>query len=63
MARFDLSDAEWAIQLLEQTGVYVYPGYFFDFDEHSYLIVSLLPDEQTFASSVHSMVTMIEQSC
>ncbi len=57
------SDAEWAIQLLEQTGVYVYPGYFFDFDEHSYLIVSLLPDEQTFTSSVHSMVTMIEQSC
>ncbi|MBI2986785.1 MAG: pyridoxal phosphate-dependent aminotransferase [Deltaproteobacteria bacterium] len=56
------SDEEWAIQLLEQTGVYLFPGYFFDFVGHKYLVVSLLPDEQTFTYSVHSLVSIIEQS-
>lgn len=56
------SDEEWAIQLLEEAGVYVFPGYFFDFVEHQYLIMSLLPDEQTFAFSVRTMVAMVEQS-
>ena len=57
------SDEEWAIRLLEKAGIYVYPGYFFDFDEHKYLVVSLLPDEQVFASSARSMVAIIEQNC
>jgi len=48
--------------LLEKSGIYVYPGYFFDFDEHKYLVVSLLPGEQAFASSVRSMVAIIEQN-
>lgn len=56
------SDEEWAIRLLEQTGVHVYPGYFFDFAEHQYLVVSLLPDERTFASSVRSMIATITSS-
>lgn len=56
------SDEEWAIRLLEQAGVYVHPGYFFDFAEHQYLVVSLLPDERTFASSVRSMIATVEQS-
>lgn len=57
------SDEEWAIRLLEKSGIYVYPGYFFDFDEHKYLVVSLLPDEQAFASSVQSLVAIVEQNC
>ena len=57
------SDEEWAIRLLEQSGVYLFPGYFFDFTEHEYLVVSLLAGEQPFASSVQSLVAIIEQSC
>ena len=56
------SDEEWAIRLLDQAGVHVYPGYFFDFAEHQYLIVSLLPDERTFAPSVRSMIATITSS-
>ena len=56
------SDEEWAIRLLEQAGVYVYPGYFFDFVEPKYLIVGLLPDERTFASSARSMIATITTS-
>ena len=57
------SDEEWAIRLLEKSGIYVYPGYFFDFDEHKYLVVSLLPGEQAFASSVQSLIAIVEQNC
>ncbi len=57
------SDEEWAIRLLEDAGIYVYPGYFFDFDEYNCLIVSLLGGERIFASSVRAMVATIEQNC
>jgi aspartate/methionine/tyrosine aminotransferase len=36
------SDEEWAIRLLDTSGVYVFPGYFFDFAEGGLLVVSLL---------------------
>ncbi|HZE88061.1 MAG TPA: pyridoxal phosphate-dependent aminotransferase, partial [Verrucomicrobiae bacterium] len=39
------SDEEWAITLVEQEGVLVQPGYFYDFPGDGRLVVSLLPDE------------------
>ncbi len=57
------SDEEWAIRLLEEAGVYVFPGYFFDFDLQTCLVVSLLASERTFAPSVQGMFTKIEQAC
>ncbi len=42
------TEEELVIELLEQDGVLVHPGYFFDFPEESYLVVSLLPEPQTF---------------
>ena len=56
------SDEDWAIRLLQEAGVYVYPGYFFDFDAYNCLVVSLLAGERTFTSSVRSMFRMIEEN-
>jgi aspartate/methionine/tyrosine aminotransferase len=50
------SDERWALELLENKGVYLYPGYFFDFESEGYLVVSLLPLEETFQSGVRSLV-------
>jgi hypothetical protein len=36
------------IDLLEQEGVLVHPGYFFDFPHEAYVVVSLLPDPESF---------------
>jgi hypothetical protein len=36
------------LQLLDRHGVAVHPGYFFDFPSEGYLVVSLLPDTNTF---------------
>jgi len=46
------SDEELALRLIEQHGVVVYPGYFFDFDGDGYLVVSLLTRPDVFAEGV-----------
>ena len=38
-----ISEEELILQLLEQDHVFVHPGYFFDFDEDGFLVLSLLP--------------------
>ena len=47
-----LADEDWALALIERDGVLVHPGYFYDFDEESLLVVSLLPREQDFAEGM-----------
>jgi aspartate/methionine/tyrosine aminotransferase len=49
-------DEEWCLELLGKHGVYVYPGYFFDFDEDGYLIVSLLTEENVFKEAAGRMM-------
>jgi aspartate/methionine/tyrosine aminotransferase len=41
------SDEAWALAFLEQDGVLVHPGHFFDFEMDGHLIVSLLTPEAT----------------
>jgi len=40
------------LDLLERERVLVHPGYFFDFPREAYIIVSLLPPEETFADAM-----------
>jgi alanine-synthesizing transaminase len=44
------SEEDWVCALLERD-VVVHPGYFFDFAEEAYLVVSLLPDPQVFGEA------------
>jgi alanine-synthesizing transaminase len=37
------------LALLEQDSVVVHPGYFFDFPHEAFLVISLLPEPETFA--------------
>ena len=52
------SDEELALALLDR-GVLVQPGYFFDFAE-GYLVVSLLPREETFAEGVTRIASALD---
>ena len=47
------------LDLLEQTGVLVHPGYFFDFEREAFLVVSLLPDPHVFASAAQALFAQI----
>jgi aspartate/methionine/tyrosine aminotransferase len=46
------TDEEWATQLLAEDDVLVHPGYFFDLTGGTFLVLSLLPDPDTFAVGV-----------
>lgn len=53
------SEEEWALELLEEDGVYVHPGYLFDFDGDGYLVVSLLPMEAAFAEGIERIAARV----
>jgi len=46
------TDEAWALRLLEEDGVHVHPGFFYDFPSDGRLVVSLLPEEETFRTGV-----------
>jgi alanine-synthesizing transaminase len=53
------SDEELALRLIEECGVVVHPGYFFDFARDGYLVVSLLTRPDVFAEGMERIVSMI----
>jgi aspartate/methionine/tyrosine aminotransferase len=46
------SEEDLVIALVSHAGVVAHPGYFFDFPRESFLILSLLPQERSFADGV-----------
>jgi aspartate/methionine/tyrosine aminotransferase len=46
------SEEDLVLALLQTDGVLTHPGYFFDFPRESFVIVSLLPPEPTFAEGI-----------
>ncbi len=53
------SDEDLAIRLLEETGVLVQPGHFYDFPADGYLVLSLITESQTFRKGVSRMLQFI----
>jgi aspartate/methionine/tyrosine aminotransferase len=54
-----LDDERWALRALER-GVMVQPGYFYDFDEDGWLVVSLLAEEDAFREGIARVLAMAE---
>ena len=53
------SEESWVLELLEEDGVHVHPGHFFDFEREAYLVLSLLTPEGIFAEGVGRLVTRL----
>jgi aspartate/methionine/tyrosine aminotransferase len=51
-----MTDEEFALQAIEQHGVVVHPGYFFDFDREGYFVVSLLTEPEKLAEGITRIV-------
>ena len=49
-------EEELVLDLLNTDGVLAHPGYFFDFPRESFLIVSLLPPEEQFATGIERLL-------
>jgi aspartate/methionine/tyrosine aminotransferase len=48
-------EGEWAVSLLIEDGVLVHPGFFFDFQEEGYIVVSLLLPPEKFAEGIRRL--------
>ena len=55
------SEEEWTLRLLEQSGVLVQPGFFYDFESEAYLVVSLLTAEAIFREGLLRLAAAISQ--
>jgi len=53
------SDEELALRFIDECGVVVHPGYFFDFDSDGYFVVSLLTRPDVFAEGITRVVSII----
>jgi aspartate/methionine/tyrosine aminotransferase len=47
-----MTEEEWVLSLLHEQGVLVHPGYFYDFPRPAFLVLSLLPREESFRQGV-----------
>ena len=50
------SEEEWCLELLDQDGVLVQPGFFYDFDSEAFLVVSLLTPPETFREGIRRLL-------
>jgi aspartate/methionine/tyrosine aminotransferase len=53
------SEEAWTLAFLEQEGVHVHPGHFFDFDDEAYVIVSLLTPEATLREGARRILDRV----
>lgn len=53
-------DEGWAETLVREDGIIVHPGYFFDLDREGFLVISLLPEPESFARAAKAMLARIE---
>jgi aspartate/methionine/tyrosine aminotransferase len=50
------SDEDLALALLEEKGVYVHPGHFYDFPHDGFLVLSLICDETGLSKGLRSLL-------
>jgi alanine-synthesizing transaminase len=54
------SDEEWALELLQNSGVLTHPGHLFDIETRSCVVVSLLPEFDLFAEGIRRILATLE---
>ncbi len=51
----DMDEEKFILKLLDKQNILIHPGYFFDFQENGYLVLSLLPPETIFQQAVQEI--------
>ena len=54
-----LSEDQWVLRLIDDCGVLVHPGYFFDLDTGVHLVVSLLPAPDVFETGLSAIADRV----
>lgn len=56
------SEEDWALLFLREDSVYVHPGYFFDFEQEAYIVLSLLCQAELFQEGVDKVLKRVRIS-
>jgi aspartate/methionine/tyrosine aminotransferase len=56
-----LSEERWVMTLLEEDGVHVHPGHFFDFEDEAFVVISLLTPEETLLEGARRIVERVNR--
>jgi aspartate/methionine/tyrosine aminotransferase len=59
--RFE-SDEAFALRLIEQHGVVIHPGYFFDFETEGHVVLSLLTESHVFEEGVARLISSLPRT-
>jgi aspartate/methionine/tyrosine aminotransferase len=55
-----LSEEEWVIGLMEKTGTFVHPGYFYDYERGVHLVISFLTREEELEEGIRAIGQFIK---
>jgi len=55
------TDEEWSVELLQDRGILVHPGYFFDFEGGAYLLVSLIVEGELLSEGAAGIIDYVRQ--
>lgn len=55
-----ISEEEFVIRLMEETGVFVHPGYFYDYEQGIHFVISFLLEEKALRSGIGHLLSFIE---
>jgi len=56
------SEEKWALTFLNKDHVFIHPGYFFDFDNEAFAVVSLLPAGHIFQEGIQRIFARIKSN-
>lgn len=59
--KLPIPDENFALRLLKEKSVYVYPGYMFDFEDGCKIIISLLTSKEVFVEGMRRTIEFVNQ--
>ena len=57
---FPMTDEDFVIHLMEKTGIFVHPGYFYDYEKGVHFLISLLPQKKQLKLHLEKLVKTIK---
>lgn len=57
-----ISEEEWILQLMEEKRVFVYPGYFFDYEKDIHFVISFLTEPERLKMGIQGIKEFLENS-
>lgn len=54
------TDEDFAVELLEKTGIFVHPGYFYDYEKSLHVLISFLMEASVLQNTLEKMIEAME---